>query len=565
MESNRLKTDVSGVQITPAASIKKLYFIKNNYILMKNFFFAFFLLSILFYVSAINPKLVGPSELNLTTEWVIDFTKQIPSYLTLKVFAFNDYPFQKVVSLKSNKNFKEERDSFGNKILVFKIVPTSPKEVIELTSVILVNYSFNYEEGSYDNTFVEESTYVKRDFESEKKAIELTENAENDFEKLVRLTEWVHNHISYEGTGYGETVMPSDWVFKKRVGTCDEYSHLLISMLRSVRIPARICAGYVYSGTNWGLHSWVEALVDGRWIPSDPTFNEVGLLDGTHVKFAHGIDQANVLEEFQAPASFNLSTLFSKRNFNISFSYSNFSKLFGVRIDYPTDFVGSKSLEKISVKIVNKENEIAVPVHLLVPKEISIIEGKNFLLHLNPFEEKEVQYIVLFPEMKEQTLYTFPAEISTIGRIFYFEMKGKKNAESRFEERAQILSIDYFTTETNTGVLSVKIKNTGNVDLQAIASLKLYSKELNESVFLRIGEETTVLFNLPNTFEENLFGTISLRLKSSELVQPFKIIMKPTSPNSEKTDFLSPFYLVIAAIAFLILLFSLFYANRRQN
>ncbi len=79
---------------------------------------------------------------------------------------------------------------------------------------------------------------------------------------------------------------------------CLEYSDLLIAMLRSQGIPARMPVGYGYSGNlktsdsvTDSLHSWVEAYVPGiGWMTLDPTWGEkfdlFGQSDLDHFAFA---------------------------------------------------------------------------------------------------------------------------------------------------------------------------------------------------------------------------------------------------------------------------------------
>ncbi len=79
---------------------------------------------------------------------------------------------------------------------------------------------------------------------------------------------------------------------------CLEYADLLIAMLRSQGIPARMPIGYAYSGglkntdsVADSLHAWVEAYVPGvGWMTLDPTwgkkFDNFGKSDMDHVAFA---------------------------------------------------------------------------------------------------------------------------------------------------------------------------------------------------------------------------------------------------------------------------------------
>ena len=79
---------------------------------------------------------------------------------------------------------------------------------------------------------------------------------------------------------------------------CLEYADLMIAMLRSQGIPARMVVGYAYAGSLKAspavadsLHSWVEAYVPGiGWMTVDPTwgekFDDFGRSDLDHYAFA---------------------------------------------------------------------------------------------------------------------------------------------------------------------------------------------------------------------------------------------------------------------------------------
>lgn len=79
---------------------------------------------------------------------------------------------------------------------------------------------------------------------------------------------------------------------------CLEYSDLMVALLRSQGIPARMPVGYAYAGNlkqskavSDSLHSWVEAYVPGiGWMNIDPTwgekFDSFGQSDLDHFTFA---------------------------------------------------------------------------------------------------------------------------------------------------------------------------------------------------------------------------------------------------------------------------------------
>lgn len=72
-----------------------------------------------------------------------------------------------------------------------------------------------------------------------------------------------------------------DFLFNRKQGHCEYFASALTLMLRSVGVPARVVRGFKGGTINRvtgyfqvekrHAHTWVEALVDGRWITLDPS------------------------------------------------------------------------------------------------------------------------------------------------------------------------------------------------------------------------------------------------------------------------------------------------------
>lgn len=74
--------------------------------------------------------------------------------------------------------------------------------------------------------------------------------------------------------------------FAMKQGVCQDYAHIMLSMLRSRGICSRYVVGML---PGEGLsHAWVEVKSDGRWYGFDPT-NNVRVTDH-HIKMSHGRD-----------------------------------------------------------------------------------------------------------------------------------------------------------------------------------------------------------------------------------------------------------------------------------
>ena len=241
------------------------------------------------------------------------------SYAKLKITATKDITASDIVSSASLTSYDLPQDGVISKTLPIGMsVATDPEGngfiranwsdtrmlVYDLEFIVESDAAFNYLRTpppfpiprsslpSAMDPYLKESHYVKITPEIAQKALEITSGSKNSFEAAARLTDWVHGYVTYD-LAYGDSVMDSSWVFANKVGVCDEYSNLLIAMLRSVGIPARYASGLVYGGIaekSWQSHAWVEAYLGGEWVPFDPTYGEIGYVDATHVRFSSVID-----------------------------------------------------------------------------------------------------------------------------------------------------------------------------------------------------------------------------------------------------------------------------------
>jgi transglutaminase-like putative cysteine protease len=76
--------------------------------------------------------------------------------------------------------------------------------------------------------------------------------------------------------------------FMSRNGNCQTHARLYTALARAAGIPTRFVSGLVYlDGKGFLYHSWAESLLDGRWVPIDPTYDQVPA-DPTHLKLLEG-------------------------------------------------------------------------------------------------------------------------------------------------------------------------------------------------------------------------------------------------------------------------------------
>jgi hypothetical protein len=89
-------------------------------------------------------------------------------------------------------------------------------------------------------------------------------------------------------------VRPIDDVLRLGKGVCQDFTHLMIAVLRVFEVPARYVSGYVHRpGKESQSHAWCEVWLPGLgWVGIDPT-NDV-VVGEAFVKVATGRDFTDV-------------------------------------------------------------------------------------------------------------------------------------------------------------------------------------------------------------------------------------------------------------------------------
>jgi transglutaminase-like putative cysteine protease len=93
---------------------------------------------------------------------------------------------------------------------------------------------------------------------------------------------------------------PIDEALSTRQGVCQDFSHIMIALVRQLGIPCRYVSGYLFQqgeaperSMDGATHAWVEAwLLNLGWVGFDPTHN--ALAGENHIRVAVGRDYADV-------------------------------------------------------------------------------------------------------------------------------------------------------------------------------------------------------------------------------------------------------------------------------
>ena len=118
---------------------------------------------------------------------------------------------------------------------------------------------------------------------------------------LRELNSAIYNKFEYN-TGATRVDSPIDIALEARRGVCQDFSHIMLAMVRKLEIPCRYVSGYLFYQSNASYqdrsaadasHAWVEAwLPDLGWVGFDPTNNVIA--GERHIRVALGRDYADI-------------------------------------------------------------------------------------------------------------------------------------------------------------------------------------------------------------------------------------------------------------------------------
>lgn len=184
-----------------------------------------------------------------------------------------DTESQKIIScsltISPNVTTKQTVDAFGNNVtsgyikgdhrfLDFDIKGAAEVDSSKFSSFLMPCYR-------YQSEFTEPDDKLKK-FHDELKGKYMG----NASDKAVFYSDILSNIIEYK-KGVTTTSTTASEAFNMRSGVCQDFSHILISLLRMDGIPARYIAGLAFCDGE--THSWVEYWTGNHWEGIDPANN----------------------------------------------------------------------------------------------------------------------------------------------------------------------------------------------------------------------------------------------------------------------------------------------------
>jgi transglutaminase-like putative cysteine protease len=126
-------------------------------------------------------------------------------------------------------------------------------------------------------------------------ALDIAQTASDPMAQVERALNWTASSIGYQ-IGVTGTQTPAAMALHLGYGVCQDYTHIMLSVLRALAIPARYVSGHLLG--EGAPHAWVEALlIDAQTgvatvIGYDPTHRRRA--DDQYIAVATGRDFADV-------------------------------------------------------------------------------------------------------------------------------------------------------------------------------------------------------------------------------------------------------------------------------
>lgn len=108
------------------------------------------------------------------------------------------------------------------------------------------------------------------------------------YDRALTIRKAVHEAFQYT-PGTTAVHESAETASARKQGVCQDYAHVMLSVLRMEGIPARYVTGMLMG--EGASHAWVEAQCGGYWYGFDPT-NDL-LVDSSYIRVSCGRDSAD--------------------------------------------------------------------------------------------------------------------------------------------------------------------------------------------------------------------------------------------------------------------------------
>jgi hypothetical protein len=408
----------------------------------------------------------------------------------------------------------------------------------------------------------------------------------NYFDTLTQTVFWVNNYVTYaSGDDFDEYYLAqksAKETLLSRKGVCDEFANLAAGLLRVQKIPTKIAVGITYDGLNWGNHAWIETYNNNEWFPSDPTFGEVGFVDGTHIKIGSFDDISKSLATARCPS--NASVVFNTQQKLPDVEIIKINYFNELKLESDFDNLKSKEWNLLKVKITNITDQVIIaPVKVSKKYSGIVLKDDSQQLILKPKETKEISFEI-YPniELNKNNFGEINLTINTLSTPFEKNVKIYLG-ENRENGKIIITDITPIITLGNLIVdFSVTNYRKTNSDINIEINEKRFVETINSFAEKKIRKEIPLDTNeyqiTINSIDQKIVQNISLNLNKVETIQQDFNNSQSSDINDSITQdieikkdtlidsiFKNPLIFIVIFIPILIFGLILFYLTRTKK
>ncbi len=417
--------------------------------------------------------------------------------VTLPYSAINDSR-QKILSLTTDPPSKEQNESlvFEKGNLNKNKIHYQIKIKAEISQTLKIDKKIKFpitSEQEYQQYLMPTKTIDSDNPDIQNLASQIASGNDDLYVIVHKLAAWVNQNIKYDITTTNlEASQKASYVLKNRNGVCDELTNLFIALCRSIGIPARFVSGIAYTNSPlfkdpWQFHGWAEVYFPGYgWLPVDPTYEQIGFLDVSHLKLKVSSDAYEYKIFYEYDGNIKILNTTTKISTNTSNLKNKVRGLDYVFKPY-ADKVGYGSYNLLTLELINPNKYyVSEALQIADTKEISqLSEKKRFIALLPKKTAKEFWLVKTKKNLDPNYYYVFPFSILTSRNISIMtnfsaivdgQIFNKDDFEKVMNEYQDVLKQDLFNFQCNNvtayinTTLNIKciIHNKGNVHYEDI-------------------------------------------------------------------------------------------------
>lgn len=437
-----------------------------------------------------------------------------------------------------------EEDQYGNKILNV----SGEYEYIFHVSVDASKPRLNDEDyplEQKENKYLENAYLVNAsNKEIQERLDSIIGRTDSTLEAIARITSWVNENLEYKETS---KMKNTEQILENLTGVCSEYTTLYTAIARAAGIPTRITTGMANTGTKWERHAWAESLVNGTWVPVEPTYKEAGTKNALAIK----LYSAPTYQSYLMPNNTEEIEVNTKKTDDYDLELES-------KASVSEKTLAPRDVFYVQTTITNNEKGHIMPSYM-IQKHVGITmadQAKKILI-VPPGETKTLEWKLIAPYGDREEYVIFIK-----GPLTEEKMDITIDPEQTKEEDNKIeLETAYVRKKENKILVDVKIKNIGNTYTEPTIRTMMPLGTKQKKISMTPGEEQTVSFEYisePGIHEYEI--TVSTTNQTKTITGSITIPPDPTPMQNllkEWNQNLYSSYFIIVAVVVLVVIISI--------